>query len=82
MDCDFDNAALSCPRCGFDVGAIDGDKTWRRNCPGRRLLGDWIASALAWLGIHKRPGCGCEKRQSWLNRWHARLRSAVTPQTN
>src|SRR5262245_13176413 len=29
IDCDFDNDALTCPRCGFRAKA----KTWRRNCP-------------------------------------------------
>lgn len=37
-------------------------------------LGDWIANLLTRIGIRKRPGCGCDKRQAWLNRvWFALL---------
>ena len=46
--------------------------------PKRRGLGDWVAAALAWLGITKtradrvakavgRPSCGCAARQQRLN---------------
>lgn len=34
-----------------------------------RGLGDLVARLLAWLGIRKRPGCGCVSRQAALNRW-------------
>lgn len=30
-------------------------------------LGDMVAKALAYVGIEKKEGCGCEERQSWLN---------------
>ena len=33
-----------------------------------RGLGDTIALGLQALGIRKRKGCGCGKRQAWLNR--------------
>ena len=40
-----------------------------RNCSGPRGLGDIVASWLLWLGIRKRPGCGCDERKTWLNGW-------------
>lgn len=33
-----------------------------------RGLGDTIASILHAVGIRKRRGCGCGRRQAWLNR--------------
>jgi len=35
---------------------------------GPRGLGDTIATVLAAVGVKKRKGCGCSKRQAWLNR--------------
>lgn len=40
-----------------------GDHGW-----GDRGLGDTVARALARLGFRKRDGCGCPRRQQWLNR--------------
>lgn len=38
--------------------------------PGRpRGLGDVLARWFARLGIRKRKGCGCARRQAALNRW-------------
>jgi hypothetical protein len=34
-----------------------------------RGIGDVVASLLEKLGFRKTPGCGCEKRARWLNRW-------------
>ena len=36
--------------------------------PNPRGLGDTIAIGLAAIGVRKRKGCGCGKRQAWLNR--------------
>lgn len=35
---------------------------------GMRGLGDLVAAGLSAVGIKKRSGCGCGKRQAWLNR--------------
>ena len=32
------------------------------------LLGDRLAAFLHALGFRQRPGCGCARRQMWLNR--------------
>ncbi len=51
--------------------------------PSRRLadrgLGDTVARFLNWIGIKKRPGCGCERRQEWLNRLFPYRRSPAEP---
>jgi hypothetical protein len=36
--------------------------------PGPRGLGDTVANVLAKVGIPKWKGCGCSKRQEWLNK--------------
>lgn len=36
-----------------------------------RRAGDWLARLTHWLRIKRKPGCGCERRQAWLNRWGA-----------
>ena len=73
MICDWkDSDPLSlfqCKRCGRTVPRADVPVLpYRRACIGPRGLGDWIAGALLRLGILKRPGCGCARRQSALNR--------------
>lgn len=71
MMCDFDERR-ACRKCGhvyperFSPPVI-------RTCRGRPGLGDRLAGFLARLGIRKRPGCGCEERQAWLNRLGARV---------
>src|SRR5947207_134916 len=35
--------------------------------PPRRPLGDVLASWLTRLGFRKKPGCGCDARQAWMN---------------
>ena len=65
-DCRINPDTLTCTVCGASVPSADA----RRNCtPG---LGDKVASVLSAVGIKKKEGCGCEKRQRWLNefgRW-------------
>jgi hypothetical protein len=34
-----------------------------------RGLGDLVARGLEKIGIRKKPGCGCHKRQKNLNKW-------------
>lgn len=36
-------------------------------CKGKPGLGDYVAKGLAALGIKKKRGCGCAKRQAALN---------------
>lgn len=33
------------------------------------LIGNWLAWLLRLVGIRKRPGCGCTKRQAEMNQW-------------
>lgn len=42
-----------------------------------RGAGDWLARLTHWLRIPRRPGCGCDKRQSWLNRAGAWIAAGV-----
>jgi len=69
IDCDFDNDAMTCPRCGFKAGGRD----WHKNClntagtpayvadvkqaaklAGVSLpLGDWTEAGLSAIGITK-----------------------------
>ena len=73
-DCNFNNDAVTCGKCGFRGPSRDA----RRNCPGathRSIgLGDMVAAGLSTIGITKervskaigRP-CGCGKRAEQLN---------------
>jgi hypothetical protein len=36
--------------------------------PASRGFGDTIAKMAKVVGIEKKPGCGCEKRQEFLNK--------------
>lgn len=45
-----------------------------RPCCGKPGLGDSVELALASLGVKKRKGCGCTKRQKKLNQLGALLR--------
>lgn len=63
-----------CRRCGRQVSSPHPPrKLYGFSCRGRRGLGDIIAEWIKWLGIKKKPGCGCDKRQQALNRAGARL---------
>lgn len=46
---------------------LSGLPEWNASQPSRGL-GDTLAKTLAAVGIRKRPGCGCGKRQAALNR--------------
>lgn len=45
-------------------------------CVDRPYAGDRIAQAAGYLGIRKRKGCGCNRRQRKLNLVDAKLRQA------
>src|SRR5207302_7685407 len=54
-----------CPVCGRA-----GEPTWHRNCKGKPKKpgwGDALATILKRLGIRPTEGCGCRRRQRWLN---------------
>lgn len=40
MDCDFSNSELKCSRCGFAIGKLGGNATWRKNCTAPINVGD------------------------------------------
>jgi hypothetical protein len=81
-DCEYtlSDGKYVCRFCG-DVR----NKLVRRNCRSRRGLGDLAASALRAIGVKKKDGCGCARRQATLNRlfpysatiWRRRLRLAL-----
>ncbi len=50
----------------WEEEAPQGPSLWGLSAD--RGLGDTVARFLQWIGIRKRPGCGCEHRQEWLNR--------------
>lgn len=44
------------------------DRLWRSTGAYRIGLGDLLSSAIKWLGVQKKSGCGCTARQLFLNR--------------
>jgi hypothetical protein len=68
MDCELEQreGRYVCRNgCGFSY-----HKPIRHTCtkPPARGLGDIIERTLTRFGIRKRKGCGCSKRQVWLNK--------------
>lgn len=67
-----------CPSCGYKIenALLPVRHECKREAQAQRIyrkskmrgLGDAVAVALAWLGITKKPGCKCKKRQEWLNK--------------
>lgn len=57
---------VKCTRCGNEFPASVGVDAIA-NC-GRMGLGDYVAWGLKKVGIRKRAGCGCAKRQKKLNK--------------
>lgn len=51
--------------------AINAQRQTIRAISRPRGLGDILAAIFARIGIRKRPGCGCARRQATLNRWFA-----------
>jgi hypothetical protein len=67
MDCDFDNAAMTCPRCGYAAGGRD----WRKNCKGGGAEigpGMELHKLLARFGIQVNSDCPCVARMREMNR--------------
>lgn len=72
IDCDFDNADLTCPRCGFNVGKIGGDASWRMNCPlgaGSPAPGTHLHLLISELGGKPTSGCGCTAYAQQMDSW-------------
>lgn len=44
----------------------------------RFRIGDYIAYVLAKLGIHKKQGCNCQKRQDFLNKYSGQIITAIS----
>ena len=62
---------FSCTRCGrtmprAGISVLPYNRTCTVQVP--RGLGDWLAQQLIRVGIRKRYGCGCGRRQETLNR--------------
>lgn len=73
----------TCEACGLSrrnvILSVSGTVT--HNCPAvqqferqvnhyrSRGLGDTLARIFAWFGLKRRKGCGCKRRQKWLNKW-------------
>jgi hypothetical protein len=61
-----------CARCGHERTSEHPAHLLHRKCdkPGVSIgLGDTIAKGLGMMGVRKRKGCGCGKRQQKLNEW-------------
>jgi hypothetical protein len=80
MNCDFDNDAMTCPRCGFKAAG----RHWKKNCKGPPGLGDRLASGLEAIGITEERvrkwvgDCGCKERKERLNRLGRWISSLVS----
>ena len=77
MNCQFvadaaDPNLKHCPRCGLTIRTADPPERCYAKCrnppPTKPGLGDYLASGLKAIGIHKKKRCGCGKRQAALNR--------------
>jgi hypothetical protein len=51
------------------LNGADSPINQRFPSPPRRGIGSFVASLISKLGIKKKPGCGCGKREEKLNRW-------------
>lgn len=61
--------------CGIKTNlTINDSNNIHAYCRGKPGLGDSVELALASLGIKKKKGCGCTKRQKKLNKLGALLR--------
>lgn len=74
MNCDFDEARLSCNRCGFSVTSLPSF----RNCTGGTQTaasqsgggpGTHLSGLLLRLGISYTPGCSCADRAKTMDSW-------------
>jgi hypothetical protein len=75
MNCDFNNPAMTCPRCGFDVRTVGGTEIWKKTCSGERSHphppaagpGTELKKLLGKLGINATPSCGCNKHAAEMD---------------
>jgi hypothetical protein len=66
MDCDFNNDAMTCPRCGYKAGGRD----WRKNClgpSGGSEPGTELQKLIKELGFDESLGCGCAAEVNRMN---------------
>lgn len=63
MDCDFDNDAMTCPRCGFVAGWRD----WHKNCTGPPTFRDQHPEACRHRGDEVRieTCASCTDGEQW-----------------
>ena len=61
---------------GREVPA-EGELARKRNTGDPRGLGDAVAWLLEKLGLKKKPGCGCNRRQDNLNRLSSYLLEGI-----
>lgn len=66
----FDEWPLVCKLCGWRYDHDEDPGT--PPLANRRGLGDVVSRVLGKLGILKRKGCNCSKRQAWLNSFRPR----------
>ena len=90
--CDFNNAELQCPVCGYRAKRLP---TYRECRPIKQpewkpiMVGDLVEKALTSVGITqerverltrtagKPGGCGCQARKKWLNEAGVEVQKAI-----
>ena len=90
--CDFNNAELQCPVCGYRAKRLP---TYRECRPIKQpewnpiMVGDLVEKALTSVGITqerverltrtagKPGGCGCGARKKWLNEQGVKVQAAI-----
>jgi len=90
--CDFNNAELQCPVCGYVAKRLP---TYRKCRPIKQpewkpiMVGDLVEKALTTIGITqervekltrtagKPGGCGCQARKKWLNEAGVEVQKAI-----
>lgn len=90
--CDFNNAELQCPVCGYVAKRLP---TYRECRPIKQpewkpiMVGDLVEKALTTIGITqervekltrtagKPGGCGCQARKKWLNEKGVEVQKAI-----
>ena len=84
MKCQFvadetDAEIKRCSRCQLTIRSPHPPERCHANCRRKSwlALGDWLAWLLAAIGIRKKRGCGCGKRQDNLNRVGERIVNAL-----
>lgn len=68
IDCEFNNDAMTCPRCGFKAGGRD----WRKNCPlgsGLPAVGSELMLMVDRIRLQNVPGCRCREMARKMNGW-------------